>query len=71
MFMPIVNYHRADQIDPTDRESVFETGILHADLNNPGLAIGMRKRIGDFELKATIGEGTFGLVKEGVHTPTG
>lgn len=31
----------------------------------------MKKRIGDFELRSTIGVGTFGEVKEGVHTPTG
>ena len=28
-------------------------------------------RIGNYELRKTLGKGTFGKVKEGIHLPTG
>ena len=31
----------------------------------------LKKKIGDFQLGKTIGCGTFGKVKEGLHLPTG
>ena len=31
----------------------------------------MRKKIGDFQIGKTIGEGTFGKVHIATHTPTG
>ena len=31
----------------------------------------MNKKIGDFSIGKTIGEGTFGKVKAGIHLPTG
>ena len=31
----------------------------------------MRKKIGDFQMGKTVGEGTFGKVHQGIHLPTG
>lgn len=31
----------------------------------------LKKKVGDFQLGHTIGSGTFGKVKEGLHLPTG
>ena len=31
----------------------------------------VKKKIGDFQIEKTIGEGTFGKVHKGIHLPTG
>ena len=35
------------------------------------MSVLLKKRIGDFQIGKTIGEGTFGKVHQGIHLPTG
>lgn len=55
---------------PTDNEIDSESEKSQADKNNTQTKT-KNKRIGDYIIGRSIGKGTFGKVKKGVHTKTG
>jgi serine/threonine protein kinase len=40
-------------------------------MNEEAKPVALPSRIGNYELGKTLGKGTFGKVKEGIHIPTG